>query len=152
MSEEELITRNTSQITTLRMKYADNEVLYGLPGDQDETMHDDQKELLNNASVRWCPLTPRQIYPRIRWVSLLNPRQVISTVTNNYISSMWWIHAIGNDLAVRVSYMLQYSNQLNFTRPIPNISASFTGNGSSERDTVWAPGSGGGWSVSNQPL
>ena len=57
MSEtEQLIARNASQITALRAKYADDEALYGLPGDRRRN-HDDQKELLkilNNANVRWC--------------------------------------------------------------------------------------------------
>ena len=76
MSEEELITRKTSQIATLRMKYADNEALYGLLGDEDETMM-----IKKSCQREMVPLlTLRQIYPRIRWVSLLNPRQVISTV------------------------------------------------------------------------
>lgn len=54
--EQELIARNASQIATLRTKYADNEALYGLPGDRRRN-HDDQKELLDildDANVRWC--------------------------------------------------------------------------------------------------
>jgi hypothetical protein len=56
MSEEELATRNASQVATLRAKYADNEV-YGLPGDRRRNRHDQKElvEILNNAeSVRWC--------------------------------------------------------------------------------------------------
>jgi hypothetical protein len=58
MSEEEqkLATRNASQVTTLRAKYADNEALYGLPGDRRRNRHDQKElvEIFNNANLRWC--------------------------------------------------------------------------------------------------
>jgi len=50
------MTRNASQIATLRAKYADNEALYGLPGDRRRNRHDQKElgEILNNANVKWC--------------------------------------------------------------------------------------------------